>query len=115
MKPSDELALFYVQEEIAKELRAKGYTIMDGDNFHGKLDDKACKREVSRNDDETNGSKWPTIFAGGKVDKVETVKPVKAELKALEAPEETPKEKKLVKRVLIAIASAALVTVLPFG
>ena len=29
MKPSDELALFYVQEEIAKELRAKGYTIMD--------------------------------------------------------------------------------------
>jgi len=36
-------------------------------------------------------------------------------LKALEAPEETPKEKKLVKRVLIAIASAALVTVLPFG
>ena len=47
LKPSDELALFYVQEEIAKELRSKGYTIMDGDNFHGKLDDKACKREVS--------------------------------------------------------------------
>tara|TARA_B100000459_G_C8521211_1_gene176229 strand:- start:145 stop:339 length:195 start_codon:yes stop_codon:yes gene_type:complete len=64
---------------------------------------------VSRNDDETNGSKWPTIFAG------KVVEPQGEKVEALEAPEETPKEKKLVKRVLIAIASAALVTVLPFG
>ena len=104
--PSPQLAEIYVREEIVKKMQDKGIKMLDGDAKFEKTD--AC-------DKDTNESKWPTIFAGGKVDKVETVKPVKAELKALEAPEETPKEKKLVKRVLIAIASAALVTVLPFG
>ena len=105
---------------VARWRRGDGVLVEDTYSLASVLQAASLRRDrievlQQRNDDETNGSKWPTIFAGGKVDKVETVKPVKAELKALEAPEETPKEKKLVKRVLIAIASAALVTVLPFG
>mgnify|MGYP006271472439 CR=1 FL=1 len=53
---------------------------------------------------------WPTIFAGGKV---ENVKPVKAELKALEAPKETPEKYKGLRQLLgTVVAELAVVAIL---
>ena len=60
--PSPQLAEIYVREEIVKKMQDKGIKMLDGDAKFEKTD--AC-------DKDTNESKWPTIFAGGKVENAE--------------------------------------------
>ena len=62
-------------------------------------------------DEPKSGPTWPTIFAGGKPGKVETVtvKPVKA----LEAPKTKPEERKGLGKLLgVVVAELAVVAIL---
>ena len=91
-RPSSKLAEVYLQEEIARVMKHKGITM--------ELDDEP-----------KSGPTWPTIFAGGKPGKVETVtvKPVKA----LEAPKTKPEERKGLRKLLgVVVAELAVVAIL---
>ena len=91
-RPSSNLSTVYLKEEVARVMK------------HKKIYMKP------KPEDEPSGPMWPTIFAGGKV---ENVKPVKAELKALEAPKETPEKYKGLRQLLgTVVAELAVVAIL---
>ena len=86
--PSPQLAEIYVREEIVKKMQDKGIKMLDGDAKFEKTD--AC-------DKDTNESKWPTIFAGGKVENTEDGE---------DGEEETKTTSKKLKRLLGGVVAA---------
>ena len=86
-RPSDKLAVCYLEEEIAKRMKEIGITM----NL----------------DEETKASQWPTIFAPN------VVESQSEKDKALEAPKETPEKYKGLRQLLgTVVAELAVVAIL---
>jgi hypothetical protein len=92
--PSPQLAEIYVREEIVKKMQDKGIKMIDGDTKFEKMD--ACGKD-------TNESKWPTIFAGGKVENAEDGDDGKEEAKTT-----SKKLKRLLGGVVAAVSAVLL-------
>jgi hypothetical protein len=105
--PPEELVEIYVREEIARVLRADGVTLEDGECCPPWTKENFGLKAPEEKKAQTNGSKWPTIFAG------KVVESQSEEVEALEAPKETPEKSKGLRRLLgVVVAEVAVVATL---